>query len=242
MAGQTQLRGVFAVAWDDVTIDGTAGLDPSWVRVGAELRWHGRATRLDAQNGLLSLQGTQVAISDRARSMAERLTGMAHRDQRQDDTASVPESGIALTDGYRRFILRLVARGDHWLAVFGDGLPAPTSPLWIVEARVPRRTARPAQSVICFAADTIIATPDGPRPDRPDRAGRHGADTGQRAAPRGVGRAQQPVGTGPAPLSALAAHPLAARGFGRPARRGFAHLSRTSGSCVRRARTGPVRV
>ncbi|SUZ30531.1 hypothetical protein ROE7235_00254 [Roseibaca ekhonensis] len=164
MAGQASLHGVFAVAWQDVEIDGTFGLAPHWVRTGAEVRWHGRATRLDAQTSLMTLQSPTGGQTPRPRAMAERLTGIAYPDPPENDAARAPLGGIMLTDGHRCFTLRLAAHGTDWLAVFSDGLPPPEQALWVVEARIDTPAHAPAQSVICFAADTVIATPDGPRP------------------------------------------------------------------------------
>ena len=164
MAGQAGLHGVFAVPWQDMEIDGAFGLEPHWVRIGTELRWHRGAVRLDAQQGLLSLQDTFGTQAPRPRAMAERLTGIAYPDPPQDDAVSPPLGGLVLTDGHRRFSLRLAASGPAWLAVFSDGLPMPGHPVWVVETRIDSPARAPAQSVICFAADTVIATPRGPRP------------------------------------------------------------------------------
>lgn len=164
MAGRADLHGVFAVAWQNVDIDGAAGLDPHWVRVGAELRWHGRATRLDANGGLISLSGAHGTQRGRARAMAERLTGLAHRDRPDTDTLDAPQDGLLLTDGHRRFTLRIIASAGSWLALFADGLPAPGTSLWVVEKHVQPQAQPGSQSVICFASDTVIATPGGPCP------------------------------------------------------------------------------
>ncbi|MCL1628815.1 Hint domain-containing protein [Roseibaca sp. V10] len=164
MAGRAELHGVYAVAWCNIDIDGASGLDPNWVQIGSELRWHGRATRLDAHDGLLSLHGAYDIRKGRARAMAERLTGLAHRDSPEAEAADAPQGGLLLTDGHRRYTLRLVAQGGTWLAVFADGLPPPGAPLWVVETRNVGQAQTPPQSVICFASDTVIATPDGPCP------------------------------------------------------------------------------
>jgi hypothetical protein len=163
MAGRVGLDGVFAVEWVNVDIDGVSALDPQWLRVGAELRWHGSATRLDGRDRLLPLRPAHDRKPNRARAVAERLTGIAYPDPPEDDMASAPAQGLMLTDGHRRYTLRLVQRGAAWLAVFTDGFPPPGMALWVVEARLPAGHA-PSQSVICFAADTVITTPNGPCP------------------------------------------------------------------------------
>jgi len=163
MAARAELRGVYAVPWHNIEIDGASGLDPHWLRIGAELRWHGSAMRLDARNGVLSLHSPHQCTQGRARSMAERLTGLAHRDSPEATSAEAPQNGLLLTDGHRRYTLRLIAQGGNWLAVFTDGLPCPKTPLWVVETRLTNAPA-PMQSVICFASDTVIDTPNGPCP------------------------------------------------------------------------------
>lgn len=163
MAGRSELRGVYAVAWQNIHVDGTSALDPHWVQVGAELCWHGRAVRLDAQSDLLSFGKTQMPRAEGARAMAERLTGLAHRDRPEPAMAETPQGGLLLTDGHRRFTMRLIARDASWLAVFAEGLPPPGAPLWVIETRVAALPS-PPQSVICFASETVIATPSGPRP------------------------------------------------------------------------------
>ena len=60
--------------------------------------------------------------------------------------------------------LRLVRLAESWLAVFADGLPPQGRPLWVVATAPRARPDRPAPAVICFAAETAIATPRGPRP------------------------------------------------------------------------------
>lgn len=164
MAGRVGLDGVFAVDWMNIDIDGVAGLQPRWLRIGAELRWDGRATRLDGHDRLLPLRPIHDRKPTRARAVAERLTGIAYPDPPEDDAACAPAHGLLVTDGHRRFTLRLVVQNGAWLVVFTDGLPPPRHPLWVVEARVPQEPAPQAQSVICFAADAVIATPTGPRP------------------------------------------------------------------------------
>lgn len=164
MAGRVGLNGVFAVDWNCVESDGIGGLDPLWLRVGAELRWSGAATRLDGRANLLNLQAALNVTPQRARGMAERLTGLAYPDPLEDDTNTAPMGGLLLTDGHVSYSLRLVEHQSSWLAVFTDGLPPPGQSLWVVDSGLPRRPKPAAQSVICFASDAVIATPSGPRP------------------------------------------------------------------------------
>lgn len=164
MTGRAGLSGVYAVSWDCVESDGVAGLDPRWLRVGAQLSWHGVPTRLDGRTGVLPLIAAHAPKPHRARAMAERLTGLAYPDPPEDDSSVAPSGGVLLTDGHRCYGLRLVQHGANWLAVFADGLPPPGLPLWVVETQLQDLAPEPAQSVICFAAETVIATPDGPRP------------------------------------------------------------------------------
>lgn len=164
MAGRVGLNGVFAVEWKCVESDGIAGLDPFWLSVGAELHWTGAAMRLDGDAKLLNLHAAANVTEQRARGMAERLTGLAYRDPPEEDITTAPARGLLLTDGHALYSLRLVEYESGWLAVFSDGLPPPGQSLWVVENRLSQRLEPSAQSVICFAADTVIATPDGPCP------------------------------------------------------------------------------
>ncbi len=163
MIGQEALGGVQAVVWDMVETDGVHGLDPAWLRVGAMLRWHGRPVRLDGQAGVLPLPRGRHDTQPRARRVAERLSGRAHPDPAPNDTATPPPGGMVLTDGARRFTARLVQGPEGWLAVFADGLPPRDRPLWVVATDLHAAPGTPAQAVICFAAETEIATPSGPR-------------------------------------------------------------------------------
>ncbi|MCC1480251.1 Hint domain-containing protein [Roseibaca sp. Y0-43] len=164
MAGRVGLDGVFAVDWDYVESDGVTGLDPHWLRIGAELRWRGSALRLDGGSQLLKLHHAPGLKQMRARAMAEKLTGLAYPDRPEDDGSMAPAGGLLLTDGTRSYSLRLVAQGSGWLAVFTDGLPPPGQSLWLVQSRLDALAPPLAQSVICFASDTVIGTPDGPKP------------------------------------------------------------------------------
>ncbi|MBN2760982.1 MAG: Hint domain-containing protein [Rhodobacteraceae bacterium] len=164
MAGRMGLDGVFAVEWNCIESDGVTGLDPHWLRVGAELRWHGQALRLDGQSHLLRLRIPNGTKPYRARAMAEKLTGLAYPDRPEEDTGAAPAGGLLLTDGHRRFSLRLVPYRHTWLAVFTDGLPLRGQSLWVVEPRLGVPALTQAQSVICFASETVIATPNGPTP------------------------------------------------------------------------------
>ena len=164
MAGQAGFDGVFAVSWNCVESDGIAGLDPRWLRVGAEMRWHGTATRLDARANLLTLHAADCVNPYRARAMAERLTGFAYPDPPADGLIAAPTGGLLLTNGHHHYSLRLVEHKSGWLAVFTDGLPSSGQSLWIVDIRLAQQTHTQAQSVICFASDTVIDTPGGPRP------------------------------------------------------------------------------
>lgn len=164
MADRVQLDGVFAVQWNDVECDGVCGLDPAWLQVGAELRWRGTATRLDARDGVMLLKAAHHGKPNRARAMAERLTGCAYPDRPEDTQHEAPEGGLLLTDGHRRYTLRVIRHNATWLAVFTDGLPTKHQSLWVIETRLAARAQATAQSVICFASESMVGTPKGPRP------------------------------------------------------------------------------
>ncbi len=163
-------NGVFALEWASIEIDGVNGLDQTWLRVGAEWRWHGQAVRLDApsrgQGGAIPLPDAQT-VQARARAMAERLCGIPLPElARPDDLSIAPAHGFVLTDGAALYVARLVRRRSAWIVVFDGALPPAGKPCWVVDCDIPRAEmpdAR-AQDVICFASDAMIATPGGPVP------------------------------------------------------------------------------
>lgn len=178
MTYPTLLHGVFALDWAQTELDGVAGLGPEWLRAGAVWRWHGQATRLDGSNAVLPL-GRLQALPDlrpRARAIAARLTGQAlPASQGPALLPEAPAMGLLLTDGVQVFVGRLVTVAARVLVVFETALPPQHCDLYVVavDPALAQGSGKqgPVQDVICFADDTLIATPNGPRPVDMIRAG-----------------------------------------------------------------------
>lgn len=157
----TPQGGVFVVEWTRTEIDGIPGLDASWLRVGADWRWHGTALRLDAE----PCAGPSGAERRRARPIAERLAGTPFP---QDDSALTdlpvpPSEGFVVTDGTRLYPIRLLSVRGRKLAVFEQGLPHQGAACWVTECASPAGgRVHHRQEVICFSSDAMIATPGGP--------------------------------------------------------------------------------
>ncbi|MGP9790362.1 Hint domain-containing protein [Roseinatronobacter sp. NSM] len=168
------LVGVFALDWNSTQTDGIAGLEPQWLRVGSSWCWRGEIHCLDGQGDVLRLGGMLGATRDiraRARHVAARLGGHVPPADALPHRPEAPMMGFVLTDGTTVFSARLVHAAGRWIAVFADGMPPQDQTLFVIESAVNteqcRAPAAPAlaqqQDIICFADDTLIATPSGPR-------------------------------------------------------------------------------
>ena len=159
MGRTTPQDGVFVVEWTRTEIDGTPGLDASWLKVGADWRWRGTALRLDTKR----CAGPTDAERRRARAIAERLTGTPFppEDTLQTDLPA-PAQGFVVTDGTRLYPVGILKVRGRKLAVFEQGLPHQGAACWVTECS-PRVDGRfPRQpDVICFTSDAMIATPGG---------------------------------------------------------------------------------
>lgn len=168
MTPTSPVTGVFALRWSQTETDGCIGLGPDWLRVGARWTWSGDFLRLDGAQSVLILRDTlaQDRLHARARRVAERLSGDVSAQPIVDDNHDAPDSGFALTDGASIYSARFVRHGSDWLAVFAGRLPPKDTPCWVTASNLAGlgRPARPAQDVICFSDDALIATPQGPRP------------------------------------------------------------------------------
>ena len=167
MAQAAPLGGVFALDLDQTETDNIRGLAPQWVRVGAAWRWDGVPVRLDGPTQVIPLRPGPGGrdIKDRARNVAQRISGTVAPPQGPDPQISVPSDGIALTDGYHAYIARFIrtARGSQ--IVFEGSLPPYGQTCWVTSVNLAPAQPVPADDgVICFANDTMIATPSGDVP------------------------------------------------------------------------------
>jgi len=180
MKRAASLVGVFALDWASTETDGIPGLDPQWLRAGSSWRWNGDVHCLDGRADVLRLGLAQdgLDIHARARPVAARLGGNLPRFEVTAPLPAAPAMGFMLTDGLSLFSARIVQVAGRWVVVFANGMPPKGQILYVVEnAIAPDQDAAsdPAQSqpqdVICFADDTLIATPTGPRPIHQLQAG-----------------------------------------------------------------------
>lgn len=168
MTQATSLGGVFALPWAQTETDGVAGLDPEWLRIGASWTWHGTGIRLDGAPSVLRLRAgnDQRHLQDRARAVAERLSGTFGPIPGIEALQPPPAHGFVLTDGETVYVARLVTHRAGWLVVFDGAIPLQGRMLWVTACNLaPLPTnAHATQDVICFTSDAMISTPDGPIP------------------------------------------------------------------------------
>lgn len=166
MVSQAPLRGVFAIDWADVELDGVRGPAPAWLRVGAVWVLRGAALRLDGAPSVLRLPepAHAPALNTRARAIAERLSGLTVPSVL--DLHEAPSAGLTLTDGTHIYIARLVELAGRALVAFEGSIPAQGQECWVASYNPPPTPGLHTrdQEVICFASDTLIATPEGARP------------------------------------------------------------------------------
>jgi len=166
--------GTFALSWIDVLVDDVPGYPPSELGVGQEVTLTEWSQRLDGPGGQLLLRGgvgvaelhARAARIARVISRAEGLSQPALPDP--DDTLLT--GGMLLTDGHTSYHCTLL-QAEHLLLVFHGRSPAPGDTLWIVRLDGPQmpeteQVASPGAhpAVVCFAAGTQIATPNGRAP------------------------------------------------------------------------------
>jgi hypothetical protein len=87
----------------------------------------------------------------------------------------MPDASFILTDGYVTYTMTLVALpgSGALLAVAQGGLPPADQDLWVAQTSLGRHkiTPGPERGVICFTPDTLILSPQGPRPIQDLRPG-----------------------------------------------------------------------
>jgi hypothetical protein len=169
----TGTRGTFVISWSQTEADGLRAPGIGLICVGAAWRWTGTALRVDRPGAPLLLQAPEGEADRRRRAarMVRRLVGAATaRDGLVDEaTEDEADQGFCLTDGRQVWDAVLIPVPDSLarLVMFEGTMPPADTDLWVVRTTLdPRRVqADPAAQggVICFAAGTMIATPDGLR-------------------------------------------------------------------------------
>jgi len=178
---KTSSSGTFVISWSQTETDGLRAAALDMVCVGAAWRWSGQPVRVDGLQGPLVLEAAEGAaqIRQRAAQMVRRLIGAGVASARGSAASDavvlpgsdLPEQGFILTDGrtsYSATIIEVPDTGAR-LLMFVDQLPPREVDLWVVRTAIDRKApatgpgTAAAGGVICFAADTRMATPDGPR-------------------------------------------------------------------------------
>ncbi len=170
---KTGSAGTFVISWSQTETDGVVEASPDMLTVGVPWRWTGVPVRLDGPAGILRLDGSEAVAQLRrsASPMARRLVGHAAKPKAGpplDPGPDPTDASFTLTDGYRAYPMTLVAlpANGALLAIAEEGLPPKDQDLWVSHATLDRSqiAQRPAGGVICFTPDTLILTPQGPRP------------------------------------------------------------------------------
>lgn len=159
------LRGVFALSWDQVELDGLPASSVDDITLHSVLRWSDEALRLDGPQSVLALGGG-TSHAEAARRLVTKMlasidgtTARAPSTEGEDLRFTSPT--LTLTDGQRLFSLVLmpIAAGDGLLLVCQDCLPPVDQDLWVVKLpRAVRNETTPRGNAICFTPGTRILT------------------------------------------------------------------------------------
>lgn len=176
----TGYLGTFVISWTQTEIDGLRAAPLSSLAVGAAWSWRGEAVRVDGPGDILVLEGSEetAELRRRAAKSVRRIVGQAlDRTPPRGDAAEVlgaPDDplldrGFAVTDGRRRYTVTIIDLPDAPpLLMFLNEMPPAGADLWITHVMASpahlNRICDTPKSVICFTPDTLIATPEGPRP------------------------------------------------------------------------------
>ncbi|WP_417526232.1 Hint domain-containing protein [Marinovum sp.] len=169
---KTGYCGTFVISWSQTEIDGFAAASLSSLRVGAGWSWRGDAVCVDGPNDVLRLDGADgdEALRRRAARKVQRLVGTALKRpwpaQPVETATLASDSSFIVTDGIKSYAITVIPAGRERLLMFLGEMPPRDQPLWVVNLDVAQHLRAEADDpgVICFTPDTLIDTPDGPRP------------------------------------------------------------------------------
>ncbi|MEL6643218.1 MAG: Hint domain-containing protein [Pseudomonadota bacterium] len=172
VAGKT---GTFVISWSQTELDGLRGAPASALEVGASWRWSGRAVRIDGPDDVITLGGALGAaeMRQRAARAARRMLGASLPPMRPQAGTGFNESAFGksfvVTDGRTSYTVTLVEvpEAARPLLMFVGTPPPADTELWIAEGveghpHLNRISDGPT-GVICFAAGTVLRTPQGDR-------------------------------------------------------------------------------
>ncbi|WP_212524143.1 Hint domain-containing protein [Actibacterium sp. MT2.3-13A] len=172
---KTGFRGAFVIPWAHTEVDGLVGAPVETLVVGSTWRWSGEAVRVDGPPDLLLLDGAEgvANLRKRAARSVRRMVGAAlYSAQTPEASLDDPllDRGFVVTDGLNSYTVTEIGTGPGHapLLMFVNSVPPAGTDLWVVrriaEAPPVNLSTDLAPGVICFAAGTRIATPEGPRP------------------------------------------------------------------------------
>lgn len=164
----TGARATFVISWAQTTIGGQSAGPVQALVPGALWRWTGPVARLDGPDGPLILGAEALeALRRKAAASIRRLLRQAlSRDLDRDDLEDLPEQGFLVTDGKRRYGVRLVHSRETGarMVMFQGDLPPRGQDLRIVRVQVdPKAGLERKGGMICFTPGTRLATATGPR-------------------------------------------------------------------------------
>lgn len=164
----TGARATFVISWAQTTIGGHAAAPVQGLVPGALWQWGGPMARLDGPDGPLVLGAEAL---DRLRQKAGASVRRMLRQEVSpgpdgDDREVLPEQGFLVTDGKRRYAVRLVHSRETGarMALFEDTPPPRGQDLRVLQVSVdPKAGLDRKGGMICFTPGTILATSTGSR-------------------------------------------------------------------------------
>jgi Hint domain len=166
MIVRSAARATFVISWAQTTIGGQAAGPVQALVPGAIWRWTGPVARLDGPDGPLILGADALeALRRKAAASVRRMLRQAlSHDAGLDDPDELPRQGFLVTDGKRRYAVRLVHSRETGarMAMFQGDLPPRGQNLRIVRANLdPRAGLDGKGGMICFTPGTLLATANG---------------------------------------------------------------------------------
>ena len=181
---ETGFRGTFVIAWHQVQVNGRTTVCLSDLCTGAQVRWHGRAMRIDGMDSVLPLsnpadvQNTHQRAAIRVRQMlgsvldASQFPDRMSEDLIPDLGPETTDRGLVVSDGHSLYEMSIVALpgSTTQLLVAQDRLPPADTDLQIVrlgliasDLKTPELASHQDADagIICFTPGTRLLTPHG---------------------------------------------------------------------------------
>ena len=170
-AGQamgTGARATYVISWAQTSIGGLAAAPVQALVPAAVWRWTGPVARLDGPDGplILGADGLEALRRKASASVRRMLRQAPSCDPVYSDGETLPEQGFLVTDGKRRYVVRLVHSPETGarMVMFQGDLPPRGRDLRILRAQVnPKAGLDAKRGIICFTPGTMLAAPSGQR-------------------------------------------------------------------------------